>query len=49
MRERVMSSLRLDDLKQYSDTLRSRHGDALTVRFVEPRDTDELQHYFRSL
>jgi GNAT superfamily N-acetyltransferase len=44
-----MSSLRLDDLKQYSDTLRSRHGDALTVRFVEPRDTDELQYYFRSL
>ncbi|MCP3475305.1 GNAT family N-acetyltransferase [Bradyrhizobium sp. CCGUVB1N3] len=44
-----MSTLRLDDLKQYSDTLRTRHGDALTLRFVEPRDTEELQHYFRSL
>jgi GNAT superfamily N-acetyltransferase len=44
-----MSSLRLDDLKQYSDTLRTRHGDALTLRFVEPHDTEELQHYVRSL
>lgn len=44
-----MSTLRLDDLKQYSDTLRTRQGDALTLRFVEPRDTAELQHYFRSL
>jgi len=44
-----MSTLRLDDLKQYSDTLRTRKGEALTVRFVEPRDTEELQHYFRSL
>jgi GNAT superfamily N-acetyltransferase len=44
-----MSTLRLDDLERYSDTLRTRGGDALTVRFVEPRDTDELQHYFRSL
>ena len=44
-----MSILRLEDLKQYSDTLRTRRGDALKVRFVEPRDTDELQHYFRSL
>lgn len=44
-----MSTLRLEDLKQYSDTLRTRQGEALNVRFVEPRDTDELQHYFRSL
>ncbi|HEX9210876.1 MAG TPA: GNAT family N-acetyltransferase [Bradyrhizobium sp.] len=44
-----MSTLRLEDLKQYSDTLRTRRGEALNVRFVEPRDTDELQHYFRSL
>ncbi|PWE76534.1 GNAT family acetyltransferase [Bradyrhizobium sp. SUTN9-2] len=44
-----MSTLRLDDLKQYSDVLRARHGERLNVRFVEPRDTDELQHYFRSL
>ncbi|OPZ00291.1 GNAT family acetyltransferase [Bradyrhizobium sacchari] len=44
-----MSTLRLEDLKQYSDTLRTRDGTVLSVRFVEPRDTDELQHYFRSL
>lgn len=44
-----MSTLRLDELKQYSDTLRTRQGEALHLRFVEPRDTDELQHYFRSL
>ncbi|MCA1548016.1 N-acetyltransferase [Bradyrhizobium sp. BRP19] len=44
-----MSTLRLDDLKQYSDVLRARHGERLNVRFVEPRDTDEVQHYFRSL
>ncbi|TYO66229.1 GNAT family N-acetyltransferase [Bradyrhizobium hipponense] len=44
-----MSLLRLQDLKQYSDTLRTRQGEALNVRFIEPRDTDELQHYFRSL
>ncbi|WP_027530722.1 GNAT family N-acetyltransferase [Bradyrhizobium sp. WSM3983] len=44
-----MSSLRLEDLKQYSDVLRTRQGEAITVRFVEPRDTEELQHYFRSL
>ncbi|MCA1511117.1 GNAT family N-acetyltransferase [Bradyrhizobium sp. NBAIM01] len=44
-----MSTLRLEDLKQYSDVLRTRHGERLNVRFVEPRDTDELQHYFRSL
>lgn len=44
-----MSTLRLEDLKQYSDTLRTRQGEAVNVRFVEPRDTDELQHYFRSL
>jgi GNAT superfamily N-acetyltransferase len=44
-----MSTLRLEDLKQYSDTLRTSDGMALNVRFVEPRDTDELQHYFRAL
>lgn len=44
-----MSTYRLQDLKQYSDTLRTRQGEALDVRFVEPRDTEELQHYFRSL
>ncbi|MBH5400427.1 N-acetyltransferase [Bradyrhizobium sp. CNPSo 4010] len=44
-----MSTFRLEDLKQYSDVLRTRHGERLNVRFIEPRDTDELQHYFRSL
>jgi RimJ/RimL family protein N-acetyltransferase len=44
-----MSSLRFDDLKQYSDVLRTRQGEAVTVRFVEPRDGEELQNYYRSL
>ncbi|WP_038933635.1 GNAT family N-acetyltransferase [Bradyrhizobium japonicum] len=44
-----MSTLRLEDLKQYSDMLRTRQGEVINVRFVEPRDTEELQHYFRSL
>jgi RimJ/RimL family protein N-acetyltransferase len=44
-----MTSLRFDDLRQYSDTLRSRAGDAVTVRFVEPRDAEPLQAYIRSL
>lgn len=44
-----MSTLRLDDLKQHSDVLRSRDGEAVTVRFVEPRDAETLQNYFRGL
>lgn len=44
-----MTSIRLDDIRQHSDTVRSRSGDLVTVRFVEPRDAEELQHYFRSL
>ena len=44
-----MTTLRFDDLQQYSDVLRSRDGEAVTVRFVEPRDGEELQNYFRSL
>ena len=44
-----MTTLRFDDLQQYSDTLRSRHGEAIKVRFVEPRDAEPLQAYFRSL
>lgn len=44
-----MTALRFDDLWQYSDTLHSRTGEAVTVRFVEPRDGEELQNYFRSL
>ena len=38
-----------EDLTRYSDSLRTREGTALTVRFAEPRDAEELQHYFRSL
>ena len=44
-----MIAQRFDDLKQYSDLLRSRSGNAVTVRFVEPRDAEALQAYFRSL
>src|SRR5271154_6467354 len=44
-----MTALRLDDLKQYSDVLCARNGNPVTVRFVEPRDAEELQNYFRSL
>ncbi len=44
-----MTSFRFDDLQQYSDTLRARNGQAVTLRFVEPRDADALQSYFRSL
>jgi len=44
-----VTALRFDELKQYSDLLRTRSGNAVTVRFVEPRDAEELQSYFRSL
>ncbi|MCK1639723.1 GNAT family N-acetyltransferase [Bradyrhizobium sp. 157] len=44
-----MTALRFDDLRQYSDVLRSRQGQAVTVRFVEPRDAEALQNYFRAL
>ena len=44
-----MVALRFDDFRQYSDVLRSREGTALTVRFMEPRDAQELQSYYRAL
>ncbi len=44
-----MTALRLDDLKQYSDVLRAKDGSEIKVRFVEPRDREELQNYIRSL
>src|ERR1700710_2159912 len=44
-----MIAIRLNDLKQYSDVLLSRFGKPFTVRFVEPRDAEALQVYFRSL
>jgi len=45
----IMLALRLNDLQQYSDILRLRNGGSLTVRFVEPRDGEALQGYFRAL
>lgn len=39
----------LNNLGRYTDVLRLRDGRALTVRFLEPRDADALQDYFRSL
>ena len=44
-----MTTMRFDDLKQYSDVLRARDGSTINVRFVEPRDAEALQNYFRSL
>ena len=44
-----MTTIRFDDLRQYSDVLRARNGEVVTVRFVEPRDAEALQNYFRSL
>ena len=44
-----MTTMRFDDLRQYSDVLRTRSGSLVTVRFVEPRDGEALQNYFRSL
>ena len=44
-----MTAPRLDDLRQHSDILRLRDGKSVTVRFVEPRDAQLLQNYFRSL
>jgi GNAT superfamily N-acetyltransferase len=44
-----MTTMRFDDLRQYSDVLRPRSGEPVTVRFVEPRDAEALQSYFRSL
>jgi GNAT superfamily N-acetyltransferase len=41
--------MRFDDLRQYSDVLRARSGDLVTARFVEPRDGEALQNYFRAL
>src|SRR3979490_1658876 len=44
-----MIALQLDDLLQHSDMLRLRTGKSVMVRFVEPRDADALQAYFRGL
>src|SRR5258708_23097967 len=44
-----MIALQLDDLRQHSDMLRLRAGKPVMARFVEPRDADALQGYFRAL
>ncbi len=44
-----MIAFQLNDLRQHSDILRTRAGQSLTVRFVEPGDSEALQGYFRSL
>ena len=44
-----MIAIRLNELKQYSDVLPLRSGKSVMVRFVEPRDGEALQAYFRSL
>jgi GNAT superfamily N-acetyltransferase len=44
-----MTALRFDDLRQHTDVLHARSGAAVTVRFVEPRDAEALQNYFRGL
>jgi len=44
-----MTTMRLDDLRQHSDVLRTGNGEVVTIRFVEPRDAGALQTYFRSL
>src|SRR6266702_5003366 len=44
-----MTTLRFDELKQYSDELQTRSGQPVKLRFVEPRDAEALQSYFRSL
>jgi RimJ/RimL family protein N-acetyltransferase len=44
-----MIALRFDDLRQHSDIMRLPTGKSVTVRFVEPKDAEALQGYFRSL
>lgn len=44
-----MTVLQLEDLRQHSDILRARSGEAVTVRFAGPGDAEELQNYYRSL
>lgn len=44
-----MTALRLDHLRQHSDTLQLRSGQRLALRFVESDDADALQNYVRGL
>jgi GNAT superfamily N-acetyltransferase len=47
--EWVMIAPSFDELQQHVDVLRLHSGTSLTLRFVEPRDAERLQSYFRSL
>lgn len=40
---------RADNLGSFTDVLRLKSGQSLTVRFVAPHDADVLQSYFRNL
>jgi len=44
-----MITVGFDELRQHVDVLRLHSGTSLTLRFVEPRDAEPLQSYFRSL
>ena len=43
-----MMGFQLNDLRQHSDILRTRAGQSLTVRFVEPGDAEAL-HVFTAI
>jgi RimJ/RimL family protein N-acetyltransferase len=39
----------IDELRQHNDVLHLLSGTSVNLRFVEPRDAEPLQNYFRSL
>ena len=44
-----MTTSDIRDFPRYSDTLRLRDGRLLSVRFMEPRDREAIQAYYRAL
>lgn len=44
-----MTTVPFEDFGRYSDVLRARSGEAVKVRFVEPRDAEPLRAYVRGL
>jgi GNAT superfamily N-acetyltransferase len=44
-----MLAISPEKLRQFSDVLRLRNGQSLTVRFVEPKDIGPLSDYFHAL
>lgn len=44
-----MTPLQPQELRQFADVLRLRSGAAMTVRFVEPADVNDLRRYFDAL